>query len=327
MSRDSKVPTMVANTISWHSFQTHTDELLSELYTTSKFSDVTLISNDKTHYKVHRFILSACSSVLKTIFDDDSNTSPYIFLRGITNGELEPVLQYMYFGEANVLQDKMDAFFAVAKDLDVKGLDNDNSKNTDENLQVNSFDMPLESKMIISDTQFEATEELNTIDIKEEVLETEDAIGHDENEDTNSIATKDEDEDPFDTCEMDNQLKDKETYNCNHCDKTYGTRSGLWTHIQVKHTGKKHPCPHCNYRATQKTSLREHIKTQHQGVRYTCHLCDYVATQKTNLMTHIKILHDGLRYPCKHCDFKAAGHSSLKKHLKSKHQIIKEETE
>ena len=53
-------------TLNWHTFQTHTNELLSELYYTSAFADVTLVCDDQTQFKAHKFVLSSCSSVFKT---------------------------------------------------------------------------------------------------------------------------------------------------------------------------------------------------------------------------------------------------------------------
>ena len=68
--------------LNWHSFQTHTNELLSELYSTSSFSDVTLVCDDQTQFKAHKFVLSACSSVFRNILSSNV-TSPFIYLRGI----------------------------------------------------------------------------------------------------------------------------------------------------------------------------------------------------------------------------------------------------
>ena len=63
--------------LSWHTFQTHTNELLSELHTSSSFSDVTLVCADQTQFKAHKFVLSACSSVFRNILgSNDINKSP-----------------------------------------------------------------------------------------------------------------------------------------------------------------------------------------------------------------------------------------------------------
>lgn len=89
--------------LSWHTFQSHTNELLSELYKSSSFSDVTLVCDDQTQFKAHKFILSACSSVFRNILSGNTS-SPFIYLRGIAKEEMESVLRFMYLGEATFQQ-------------------------------------------------------------------------------------------------------------------------------------------------------------------------------------------------------------------------------
>ena len=113
--------------LTWYKFQTHTNELLSELYTSSSFSDVTLVCDDQTQFKAHKFVLSACSSVFRNILSCN-NSSPFIYLRGIENEEMQSVLQFMYLGEATFCQERMNQFLDVAKDLDIKEIGQNISK-------------------------------------------------------------------------------------------------------------------------------------------------------------------------------------------------------
>ena len=52
--------------LNWHTFHNHNSDLLAELYNSSKFSDVTLLCDDQK-FKVHKFVLSACSTVFQNI--------------------------------------------------------------------------------------------------------------------------------------------------------------------------------------------------------------------------------------------------------------------
>ena len=105
--------------LNWHTFKSHTSELLSDLYSSSNFSDVTLVCDDQTQFKAHKFVLSACSSVFKNILSTNV-TSPFIYLRGIAKDEMEAILQFMYLGEAAFHQDRLNEFMNVAKELDLK---------------------------------------------------------------------------------------------------------------------------------------------------------------------------------------------------------------
>ena len=105
--------------LTWHTFSSHGQELIKNLLDTQKFTDVTLISDDQQQYRVHKFILSACSTVFEKILTNSPfNTS--IYLRGIHHEELESILQFIYLGEATFFHERMNEFLKVAKDLDIK---------------------------------------------------------------------------------------------------------------------------------------------------------------------------------------------------------------
>ena len=58
-----------------------------------------------------------------------NHPSPVIFLRGISNQDLNHVLDFIYHGSVNVSQDNLEAFLKVAEDLKIKGLtQNEGSK-------------------------------------------------------------------------------------------------------------------------------------------------------------------------------------------------------
>ena len=87
--------------LTWHAFTSHAQDLFQNLLETQEFSDVTLISDDQHQYRVHKFKISACSSVFKNILSSNPLNSS-IYLRGVHHEELESILQFMYFGEATL---------------------------------------------------------------------------------------------------------------------------------------------------------------------------------------------------------------------------------
>ena len=65
--------------LTWHTFSTHSRELFKNLIETQDFTDVTLISDDQQQYRVHKFILSACSTVFEKILANSPlNSSIYL---------------------------------------------------------------------------------------------------------------------------------------------------------------------------------------------------------------------------------------------------------
>merc|ERR1719378_1729542 len=105
--------------LKWQPFSSHAQELLKGLMESQEFTDVTLVSDDQHQFKVHKFILSACSTVFRKILTSNPLNSS-IYLRGIYHEDLESVLQFIYLGEASFYPQRMNEFLNVAKNLDIK---------------------------------------------------------------------------------------------------------------------------------------------------------------------------------------------------------------
>ena len=109
--------------LSWNSFGEHSQDLLKQLLLTNTFADVTLVSEDKCIFKVHKFILNACSPVFQEIFKSDTDQK-CIYLRGVYKRELESILEFMYIGETKIKQDEVINFIKVASDFEIKEVEN-----------------------------------------------------------------------------------------------------------------------------------------------------------------------------------------------------------
>ena len=90
----------------WDSFPTLATEMLHGLYNSGNFSDVTLVCDDNIKFKAHGFVLSASSSKFKDILNN-CPLQPFIYLRGITSRELEPIIDFIYLGEVTIEQDRL----------------------------------------------------------------------------------------------------------------------------------------------------------------------------------------------------------------------------
>ena len=62
-----------------------------------KFTDVTLVSDDKKSFQAHKFLLSAFSSEIKDILLKLPHSHPLIYFRGIESQELQAIVQFLYF--------------------------------------------------------------------------------------------------------------------------------------------------------------------------------------------------------------------------------------
>ena len=103
---------------SCNDYSENSTRLFSELYKSSKFSDVTLVSDDKTYFKAHKFILSSYSSVFKSILEEC--TLDCIFLQGMSKYAIETILQFLYHGEVIVSDEKTLEFQNAIDKLKIK---------------------------------------------------------------------------------------------------------------------------------------------------------------------------------------------------------------
>ena len=92
-----------------------------ELRSDGELLDVTLAC-DEGQLQAHRVVLSACSSVFREILGKNKHPHPYIYLRGVNFTEMASIINFMYQGEVNVGQEKLNSFLLVAEELKVKGL-------------------------------------------------------------------------------------------------------------------------------------------------------------------------------------------------------------
>jgi len=112
----------------WNDFETNISSAFRELRDDKDFFDVTLACDDE-QIQAHKVILSACSPFFRNILRRNPHQNPLLYLKGVKFTDLQAVLNFMYHGEVNVAQEELNSFLAVAEDLRVKGLTQNNSGN------------------------------------------------------------------------------------------------------------------------------------------------------------------------------------------------------
>merc|ERR1719342_1408827 len=270
--------------LTWHTFSSHGKELFKHLMESQEFTDVTLVSDDQHEYRVHKFILSACSNVFKKILTSNPlNTS--IYLRGIHHKELESILQFIYLGEVTFYHERMNEFLNVAKNLDIKEIGK-NVVNEEEEAGDTENSLHSDGNHVKDEPILEKT--------ASQVLRNS----------SSSVLT---------------DHKKPIRYPCQLCDFRATHSNSLRRHIMSKHEGIKYPCQQCDYKATQTCHLQTHIKSIHNGIKYSCQRCDYQSTNLNNLQNHIKNIHEGITYPCQQCDYETTNSRSLQRHVKARH--------
>ena len=280
-------------------FSTHGQELLKNLMETEDFSDVTLISDDIHQYRVHKFILSACSTVFRKILISNPLNSS-IYLRGVHHVELEFILQFFYLGEVTFNHERMNEFLNVAKALDIKEI----------------------GKYVVGEDKDEEVQKSNHKEQEKlkdtESFEQEELDGSQNHESAISRSPKRK------NIEIDSGYVlingDIKPYKCKLCDYQAARKDSFRYHKESKHQGIRYPCQQCDFKAITQSRLTQHIKSMHEGVKYPCQQCDYQATRQNHLRRHIEVEHEGIKHSCQYCDYQAKRSDYLKLHIKFKHK-------
>ena len=75
--------------LNWHTYSDHLRDLLHNMREMEYLTDVTLVCDDQKQFKAHKVVLSASSTVFKSIINGNYSTNPVIYLRGILSWILE----------------------------------------------------------------------------------------------------------------------------------------------------------------------------------------------------------------------------------------------
>jgi len=108
--------------LKWNDFQENVNTAFGSLRSDNEFSDVTLACEDGQQIGAHKVILAATSPFFHNLFRKNKHPHPLIYMRGLKSEDLVAIVDFLYYGEANVYQENIDAFLAIAEELNLKGL-------------------------------------------------------------------------------------------------------------------------------------------------------------------------------------------------------------
>ena len=125
--------------LQWNDFQENLRSSFKLLRQDTDFVDVTLVSEDGQMAEAHMVVLASSSPTLMDILSKNKLLKTFIFMRGTKWKDLVAVLDFIYLGEAKVEEENLESFFALAKDLQLKGLQRKPERETKDSDQVRTL--------------------------------------------------------------------------------------------------------------------------------------------------------------------------------------------
>ena len=108
--------------LKWNNYQLSLTSAFKHILEEEDFVDVTL-SAGGNNLKAHKVVLSACSSYFRDLLKGISLWQhPVLVLKDVRFLELQSILEFVYLGEVNVEQDRLESFLKTAELLRIKGL-------------------------------------------------------------------------------------------------------------------------------------------------------------------------------------------------------------
>ena len=108
--------------LQWNDFQENIKGAFGNFRKDENFNDVTLVCEDGQQVEAHKVILAVSSPFFQKLLGRNKHPHPLVYMKGIEFDHLLAILDFLYCGEANVLEKKLDSFLAIAEDLQLRGL-------------------------------------------------------------------------------------------------------------------------------------------------------------------------------------------------------------
>ncbi|XP_052899051.1 protein bric-a-brac 1-like [Anopheles moucheti] len=105
----------------WNDYSSYIAGAFESLRYEEDLVDVTLCCEGRK-IRAHKMLLSACSNYFKDVFKENPSQHPIIIFNNVKFTDLHLLIEFMYKGEVNVLQESLPSFLQTANILSIRGL-------------------------------------------------------------------------------------------------------------------------------------------------------------------------------------------------------------
>ena len=106
--------------LQWNNFKENVNSAFRKLRGDKGFTDVTLVCEDGQQMEAHKVILASSSPFFEKILQKSKHPHPLIYLKGFKSKDFASILDFLYFGAANIYQEDLDSFIAIAEEIKIK---------------------------------------------------------------------------------------------------------------------------------------------------------------------------------------------------------------
>merc|ERR1712129_294008 len=257
---------------------------LKSLWRDEDFLDVTIACDDD-QINAHKVILSAASPFFHNILKRNPHSHPLLYLKGTAKKDMLALLDFIYSGEAYVLQEDLERFMALANSLQVKGLQGDIAGSEQVEGTFNKME-GIDNELEGQDERSVKNEDITKEDIQNIELEEESATKNDVDNGVQTSKLSDYKSDtPVLGKKHTNQIPEALTPNTRDTSKRSEYDKEVYALLGRTPTGTWR-CIECNFESKNKGHVKEHAERHIEGYSHECNQCDSIFSTKSGLGSH-----------------------------------------
>ena len=301
--------------LEYNNFQSIVSSSFRKLRYDDDFYDVTLVSEDQQQVSAHKVVLSTCSEYFKNVLKKNKHSHPLLCLNDVNFNELKNILDYIYLGQLQILEEDLNQFLKIAQRFQIEGLM--------EALDTQSEDESAKKAVMLNfwKSKISNNEEVN-VDKKDscdliipgnpgDCLEVNMETGHP----SEDIVKVEDDEDivleeQIDIVE-DSILEEQVEDNLEAQDDEDILEDGFVLKTIDK---KKIHFSSPNFENIEELNKKIEVMFETRSEGVVCTECRKVSKNKPHAREHAEIHIEGLNFGCKYCDKTYKTRSALRKH-------------
>ena len=108
--------------LQWNEYQNIFIKAFRDLRNDEALTDVTLVCEDGKQIKAHKVVLASTSPFFLDLLKRNKHPHPLVYMKGIKSENIFALVDFLYRGEANVFEENLDSFLALANEVKLQGL-------------------------------------------------------------------------------------------------------------------------------------------------------------------------------------------------------------
>jgi len=244
--------------LKWNDFQDNINTAFGSLRNDNDFTDVTLACEDGQQVEAHKVILAASSPFFQNLLKINKHPHPLVYMKGVKSEDLVAIIDFLYYGEANVYQENIDAFLAIAEELKLKGLSGTKNEENIDKVVPTERKTKMHKNIVKHEMMAQPLENSfrNYENIERSLVSTNQEVS---NVSINNVQDLDEHVKSMISKSQNKAVGGWLAYTCTVCGKE-GQNGSIKDHIEANHLeGVSIPCTSCERTFRTKSALRKHM--------------------------------------------------------------------